>query len=274
MRLTRVIAIDWSGAKRRAGNTIWIAEVVGDRLVRLENGRDRRAILQHLVDEASRDINLVIGLDFAFSMPSWFLQDRGFSCVRDLWRACDAEGDVWLAQCEPPFWGRPGKCRPTSSNPELRKTDREVPIIAGVGPKSVFQIGGAGAVGTGSIRGMAFLHDLAPRGFSVWPFDPPKLPLVLEIYPRLFTPNLIKSSMPARRGFLERFPRIDKQYLDLAELSEDAFDAAMSAVAMASHLESILELRKIADPPYVHEGRIWWPNIELPRSSRPLLLPI
>ena len=34
-----------------------------------------------------------------------------------------------------------------------------------------FQIGGAGAVGTGSIRGMPHLLTLARNGFGIWPFS-------------------------------------------------------------------------------------------------------
>jgi catechol 2,3-dioxygenase-like lactoylglutathione lyase family enzyme len=62
-----------------------------------------------------------------------------------------------------------------------------------------FQIGGAGAVGTGSLRGMQHLADLAHAGFSIWPFDRPGWPLAVEIYPRLFTPGVVKSRHRARR---------------------------------------------------------------------------
>jgi len=67
----RVIAIDWSGRsgadQRRA---LWLAEVVGGELVRLEGGRTRAERIEVLIAEADRDPNLIIGFDFAFSLPA------------------------------------------------------------------------------------------------------------------------------------------------------------------------------------------------------------
>jgi hypothetical protein len=65
-----------------------------------------------------------------------------------------AEGKDLLAACEPPFWGRPGKPNPHSKEQLCWRTDLKDGLG---GEKSVFQIGGAGAVGTGSIRGMPHL---------------------------------------------------------------------------------------------------------------------
>ncbi len=75
----RIIAIDWSGARQNAGKTIWLAEARDGRLARLENGRDREAIADHLIAEARRDPALVVGFDFAFSLPAWFLDGRGLA---------------------------------------------------------------------------------------------------------------------------------------------------------------------------------------------------
>lgn len=83
---------------------------------------------------------------------------------------------------------------------DLRRTDREAPAIGGIRPKSVFQIGGAGAVGTGSLRGMPILKRLRDAGFAVWPFDAPRWPCVVEIYPRLLTGAVNKGSAGARAG--------------------------------------------------------------------------
>lgn len=54
---------------------------------------------------------------------------------------------------------------------ELRRTDRERPAVGGIRPTSGFQIGGAGAVGTGAVRGMPMLARLRAAGFAIWPFD-------------------------------------------------------------------------------------------------------
>jgi hypothetical protein len=121
--------------------------------------------------------------------------------------------------------------------------------------KSVFQIGGAGAVGTGSIRGMPLLHRLRSAGASVWPFDAPGWPRVVEIYPRLLTGPVVKSSAAARDAYLAR------RYPALGPIaSEDAFDAAVSALTMARHADDLAALPTESDPELRREGRIWYPG--------------
>lgn len=117
-------------------------------------------------------------------------------------------------------------------------------------PKSVFQIGGAGAVGTGSIRGMPHLADLRGAGFSVWPFHEVRAPVVVEIYPRLLTGEVVKSSFDARWEHLTTrcFPEIDGPLECKAASSEDAFDAAVSSVVMSRHLDEILTLTQSRNP--------------------------
>jgi predicted O-methyltransferase YrrM len=66
----RFIAIDWSGDRRGGAKEIWLAAAAGGRLARLENGRDREQVAAHLIAEAGRDPRLVVGLDFAFSLPA------------------------------------------------------------------------------------------------------------------------------------------------------------------------------------------------------------
>lgn len=67
--MNRVIAVDWSGAVTGAKSKIWLAEVRDGRLTRLEPGRDRDEIVEHLIAEATRDSDLVVGLDFALLFP-------------------------------------------------------------------------------------------------------------------------------------------------------------------------------------------------------------
>ena len=69
----RILAVDWSGARTGEARAIWLAEVMGGRLIRLECGRSREEVVAHLLEEAERDPELVVGLDFAFSLPEWFL---------------------------------------------------------------------------------------------------------------------------------------------------------------------------------------------------------
>ncbi|MFD4251518.1 hypothetical protein ACFWQL_17435 [Amycolatopsis thermoflava] len=87
--MARVVAVDWSGragpAQRRV---IWVAEVAGGELVRLENGRSREEVVDWLIGTATPD--LVVGLDFAFSLPAWYLRERGLT-ARGLWAALAEE---------------------------------------------------------------------------------------------------------------------------------------------------------------------------------------
>lgn len=256
----RFIAIDWSGDRRGGAKKIWLAAAAGERLVRLEHGRDRGQVVAHLLAAAGRDPRLVVGLDFAFSLPTWFLDERGLSSAPELWALAAREGEGWLRACAPPFWGRPGKGRPAL--PEgLRRTDRQAPATAGIRPKSAFQIGGTGAIGTGSLRGMPTLRRLQAAGFAIWPFDPPGWPRVVEIYPRLLTGAVNKSSAAARAAYLAaRYPDLDPAPRERAIAGEDAFDAAVSALVMAAHRDDLVTLPAATDRQLLLEGLIWHPG--------------
>lgn len=258
----RVIAVDWSGAKQGASRWIWLAEVRDGHLVRLENGRPRERLADHLIALADEDPDLIVGLDFAFSLPSWFLQERELETAYDLWRLAEEEGEGWLADCDPPFWGRPGRARPDLAE-HFRHTDRRVPAVSGIRPKSPFQIGGAGAVGTGSLRGMPILRRLSDAGFAIWPFQEARTPLVIEIYPRLLTGAIRKSDPGARRRFLEsRLTDGPADFRKRAVGSPDAFDAAVSVLKMARHRREILALEATTDPRERLEGVIWHPGLQ------------
>jgi hypothetical protein len=258
----RTIAVDWSGARDRAAKTIWLAEVVDGRLVRLENGRSREQVADFLVAEAERDPAMVVGFDFAFSLPAWFLEERGLENVGELWELADREAEDWLSRCEPPFWGRPGKGRPDLGprRDHFRRTDTDVPNTGGIRPKSVFQIGGAGAVGTGSLRGMPILHRLTVEGFSVWPFGSTDLPLIVEIYPRVLTGAVNKSSASERAAHLSRYrDELPQGLCGRAASSEDAFDAAVSALVMSRSFQDRVGLTASPDRRTMLEGKIWHP---------------
>lgn len=253
------LAIDWSGAKVGAHRTIVLAEAVGDALVRLENGRDRDEIAGHLVAEAERNPYLVIGLDFAFSLPAWYLDEVGVTTGHRLWELAGDRAEDWLAACAPPFWGRHGRRRPDLPE-HFRRTEKDVRPVTGIRPKSVFQIGGSGAVGTGSLRGMPLLLRLHHAGFAIWPFDPPGWPRVVEIYPRLLTGPVRKRNPAERARYLDgAFPHLPGEHRAFASASEDAFDATVSALVMAQHAGDLESLPAIADPQTLREGLIWYP---------------
>ena len=68
-------------------------------------------------------------------------------------------------------------------------------------------------------------------GSGRWPFDPPGRATVYEIYPRLFTGPLNKSDPAARRRLLEGYA-LPEAMIELAADTDDAFDAAVSALEM------------------------------------------
>lgn len=220
-RVPRILAVDWSGARSGEHRAIWLAEAVDGRLVRLEGGRSRERLVAHLLDEAERDPEVVVGLDFAFSLPEWFLRVQGIDDVSNAWDLVSREAEAWLRDPQPPFW----RTRKAPGN-GFRRTELE----CGGRPKSVFQLVGAGQVGTGSLRGIPFLPRLRER-FAIWPFDEPRLPLLVEIYPSLY---------PSERN---EYP------------NEHARDAAAAALAMSRRPGDWRCLPR--DPAYALEGRIW-----------------
>ena len=303
----RAVAADWSGAARGEQRHLWLAEcrpspiptliadgvggvdgadvadvaegvygvdgvdgadaVDAPRLARLEP-MTRTAATARLLALAERDPALVVGLDFGFSLPSWYLDRAGITTAAELW-AHPARLEGWLADCPPPFWGRPGRPRPALA-PEhhWRRTE----LAASPRPKSMFQIGGAGAVGTASLRGMPVLHQLQRAGFAVWPMDPPRLPLVLEVWPRLAIGPVVKARPEARRAWLDsRAASIGPSLRRRAQASTDAFDAAAAALGLAAGAAAVDELPEITDPVIRLEGWIWGvpPAAHRPPANRP-----
>ena len=258
----RCIAVDWSGARdeRDQRKKIWLGEAVDGALVRLEAGRDRDAVAAQLVADAERAPELVVGLDFAFSLPAWAIAALGATDAPSLWALAAREGDRWLAECAPPFWGRRGVRRPAGRE-EFRRAERAVRAVRGIVPKSPLQIAGAGHVGTASVRGMPVLARLRAAGFHVWPFDPPRLPLVVEIYPRALTGAVNKSGFAERCEYLRgNFPELPVGLAVHAMQSDDAFDAAVSAVVMSRHADELLALPAAVPPHARVEGAIWEPR--------------
>lgn len=255
------VAIDWSGARAPRG-TIWLAEAQdgagGSRLRRLEALDSREAAVARIQAYGNSGETVAIGIDFSFSLPAWFCAHVGASCAPDLWDVVATDGEAWLRTCAWPFWGRPGRPRPDLPA-HLRRTEEAVGRQLRTKPKSTFQIGGAGAVGTGSLRGMPCLKSLRRAGCSVWPFDKPGLVTVFEMYPRAMTGEVVKSRASARSSYLRAGPwRWSEVHLRAAVGSQDAFDAAISALRMSDcraalqHLPSTDALAQI-------EGEMWTP---------------
>ncbi|MBJ7331588.1 MAG: DUF429 domain-containing protein [Solirubrobacteraceae bacterium] len=243
-----VIAVDWSGrADARHAETIWAAEVIDGRLTSLQNGRTRDEVVAHLIETTG---DVTVGFDFSFSMPAWWFREQGWIGVEDAWRFARDRGEALITDHEPPFFGRAG-----SKAPPLAQRFRRTELTAQPA-KSIFQLAGAGAVGVGSLRGMPHLLSLREAGFAIWPFDAPGPRTVVEIYPRLLIAEPVdKGRWAARRAYLRRFEDTqDPILLERAAGSEDAFDAVVSALAMATGLG---ELAMATDLDEQLEGRIW-----------------
>jgi len=300
-RVQRVVGIDWSGRVDAAGQRrhiwagVWTADMRGMASVRLEGGRTRTEVAEWLIEMARETPRMVVGFDFCFSYPAWFVRDEhGMRSAPEFWKRVVEEGHVerWLMRGaeDRRFWGKPHK-RPAEFSGEhlhrmLRATDIDCKILAeipeaerqarvkGITPKSVFQIGGSGSVGTASLRGFAVLLRLREAGFRVWPFDEPALtekephPLVVEMYSRLNTGAVHKSNATARAAYLLKKRREDAAYAALsrgvmqkARGSEDAFDALVSTMVMAERSDSFMRLPKPRDPLHGIEGWTWAPEI-------------
>jgi hypothetical protein len=249
----RFVAADWSGAARAEQRHLWMAEVDGfARPVARLAPYTRLGACEHLLDLAEADGDLTVGLDFGFSFPAWFLAEQGIGSGAELW-ADGARLEGWLQRCAPPFWGKPGRSRPDlTPGQHWRRTE----LAAVTRPKSVFQVGGAGSVGTASLRGMPILDRLRGAGFSIWPFDPPRHPLVMEVWPRLAIGPLIKRRPERRRAWLEgEGATLPAEVLASAQGSEDAFDATVAAIALARGFDG--KLPGVADVTLRREGWIW-----------------
>jgi hypothetical protein len=241
---------------------------------------------------------MVVGIDCCFSFPAWFLAEHGCASVFEFWEKVAAgQGERWLArECEEVarderFWGKPHK-RPAQFCGEgyrrmMRGTDWENKVaqsleggdaaraakMKGITPKSPFQIGGSGSVGTGSLRAMPFLLRLREAGFRTWPFEDVAFglrakPLLVEMYTRLMTGPVAKSNPEARKKYLLSRKRNDPLYATIsravikkAEGSEDAFDALVSTMEMVRHRGDFPQLRATKDAELRLEGITWRPGV-------------
>ncbi len=309
MDVERLIAVDWSGDKgpgqrKKIWAGVWTRHPqgrVGRGKVILEAGRSREELTEWLIALARETPRMVVSMDCCFSYPAWFLAEHGCATVFDFWRyVASGHGERWLGttvaehERDLRFWGRPHK-RPEEFSGEgyrtmLRHTDWENKVEQGLGdpdperaaqraasmkgiqPKSPFQIGGSGSVGTGSLRAMPWLLRLHEAGFRVWPFEDAALdraPLLVEMYTRLLTGAVKKANEAARREYLALrrkaepglYGGLTPRVLAKAYASEDAFDALVCCIEMVRHREEFAPLRATQDADLRLEGITWRPGV-------------
>lgn len=227
----RYVVVDWSAAARPTTGTdsIWIA-VLDDRAgarIRLSNPSTRRRAEQELATLGGPSRRTLVTFDASLGYPvgtsAWF----GLAGDRPWWamwshlaaHLSDAETNVndrfavaaALNRRRPgtdaPFWGCPAATpldglrarRPASSPvPELRLVEARL-RAAGRRPASVWQLLGAGSVGSQTLTLLPVLHRLVGAGsVEVWPFTTGAAApsagrgtvVVAETWPTAFDPDL------------------------------------------------------------------------------------
>jgi len=290
-QIQRIVAVDWSGDATAPGQRrkIWAGVWTDGQPVRLESGRTRAELLDWLIAMSVETPHMVVGVDFCFSYPAWFVAEHGVRTAPEFWTIVTQRGEQWLAhECaDARFWGRKGTLRSGKVPGEFAAAGRErmfrladiackmrgkildpeeAARVKGIAPKSPFQIGGAGAVGTGTLRGIPLLARLRTAGLRIWPFDAPRQgqPLLVEIYPRLLTGEVSKGNADARKAYLANKRKNDPAYATLprnvlvkARRSEDAFDALISVMEMAARRDDFSRLKQATDPVILAEGAVW-----------------
>ncbi len=302
--------VDVAGQRRHIWAGVWTAGAAGKpATITLEAGRTRQELIDWLIELARETPRMVAGIDCCFSYPAWFLQEHRCRTVFDFWQQVAAgRGEDWLHRdcADDRFWGKGGSKRAGKRPAEfcgdglrrmMRLTDWDnkiAPRIAikaaqeatgldaeraakmfGITPKSPFQIGGSGSVGTGSLRAMPFLLQLRQAGFRTWPFEAPQLvaaepkPLLVEIYTRLLTGPVAKSNAAARTTYLLARRKSDPAYAAVpravvakAQASEDAFDALVCTIEMARWQGEFGGMKATEDKILRLEGITWRPGVQ------------
>jgi gamma-glutamylcyclotransferase (GGCT)/AIG2-like uncharacterized protein YtfP len=258
------IAVDWSGDRTPAGQRrkLWCAIARGGALVELAAGRTREELVRELEARIGAERELALGLDFCFGLPAWHARALGCASSDDVWAEVARRGEEWLARAESPFWrARAPRAEEWGTRTPFRRTEGEGLPSRGDKPLSIYQLVGA-QVGTGSLRGMPYLPRLRAAGAAIWPFDAARLPLVVELYPRVFTGPLSKRDANARALALEPYGvrQLPGALRRHALAGDDAFDAALSALGMLAAARELVRLPDARDAQERLEGRILRPS--------------
>lgn len=256
-------AIDWSGDATEAGQRrkIVAATVRDGCVTEVVAGRTRPEVAHWLASTARRADSdgapIFVGFDFSFSLPEWFARSNGSRSIDDVWALVGERGEEWLRECAPPFWGRQSTQCTLGPPEQFRQCEHRLRALRRR-PKSIFQIGGPGAVGTGSLRGMPWLAWLRARGVAVWPFDDAGACTALEVYPSLFA-SVATNDRDGRAAHLSTAPAAVLGAADraVAIASDDAFDAVVSALAMWERRAELLALEATTDATTALEGATW-----------------
>lgn len=249
-RFETIVMVDWSGGNDRGPkpkkDAIWVGlarDGIAEPPVYLRNRKAAEAWLTDAFEaEQAAGRRVLAGFDFPFGYPAgiaahvtgrtdpfalWYwLEDRIEDAPKqnNRWQVAG----VWnrLFPGVGPFWGngsqtdvpdlpRKGRSRQGHGAQELRQVEQ-----AAKGAFSVWQLSGAGAVGSQVLMGLPVLARPRRRfGASVWPFESPEAGLVLaEIWPSLL--NTEVKSRCAKTGEIRDAVQVDLMAQSFSGLSE------------------------------------------------------
>lgn len=229
-----VVIVDWSAKAtpspaRPSKDAIWVgvrrAGHAQSRYFRTRQAAEV-ALGDLLEDERTAGRRVLAGFDFAFGYPAGFAARlTGQDDARSVWawlaghiRDTDrnetnrlqvgGQINAVFAPARGPFWGRPA-AQDVAHLPftkdvdyaaiglsERRAIERLMP-----GAKPVFQLMGAGSVGSQALTGLPMIHRLQQRtGCAVWPFDAiAGAALVLaEVYPSILNAAVAHDAAPIK----------------------------------------------------------------------------
>lgn len=225
MRFDRVIIVDWSGRssrspKRESKDAIWIGVCEADHETQTyhRSRAEAEASLSKTLAEGGRQL---VGFDFPMGYPAGLARHlTGADDARTLhgWIAGEIKDGPDNANNRfevaarinrqlggaGPFWGCP-KARPRPylspfklvdypaiGLAEKRRVEHENPPA-----KPVWQLLGAGSVGSQALLGIPVVHRLATNtGAAVWPFEAPQALTLAEVYPSLLAGAVAATADP------------------------------------------------------------------------------
>jgi precorrin-8X/cobalt-precorrin-8 methylmutase len=299
------LMVDWSARSspsplRESKDAIWMAAIRDGGPADAKYVRTRQqavsAILDFLSQELSAKRRVLAGFDFPFGYPAGVAgRITGRACALALWdwlgtRIVDGPGNAnnrfevaseinRLYDGTGPFWGRPagwhhpdvpfgGRGRRGGDHPpERRLADRTAK-----GAKTVWQLAGAGSVGSQVLLGLPALARLRKspalaERCAVWPFETglavPEAPVVLaEIYPSLFAVSQAEGEVPDAaqvRTVAERLRALDAEGALAPMFAGPATASAAERTAVATEEAWILglgheHLLGVADAPRARAG--------------------
>jgi tRNA A-37 threonylcarbamoyl transferase component Bud32 len=271
------LGVKWSGAAKAAdaAKAMWVAVVREGVLVDLVPGLDRHRMTDFIDQGRGHSGSALVGIDFGFSVPAWYLESQGIPDAPALWSRMaslqDSRGETtqWPRELDEPFWGPLIRTKPALAPGAtwFRATEETARAMTGAVPKSVFQLSGAGSVGGQSVRGMPHLARLRDLGWSIWPFDAPGHYSIVEVFPRALWQALSPTGGHAdaqemRETIIDdlwpEFFAGDRARFETLQSEQAAFEAAFTAWSLWRAGGRLPDLS--GDRTAQLEGRIWLPG--------------